>query len=207
MSKINIIIIGGGGHGLSVADVILADPIYNLLGYIDQNSDAPLSQLGLRWLGDDEAMATTGAIAAHIGVGQIKSPSRRQALFGAARKAGLDLPAIVSTQAYVSPSARTGEGSLIMQKATVNPCATIGQNTIINTAAVIEHGVKVGDHCHIAPNATLLGDVRIGEGTFIGSGAIILEGLIIGSRVVVGAGTIIKRDVEDGMVIRGSDLS
>ena len=57
------------------------------------------------------------------------------------------------------------------------------------------------------PNATLLGDVRIGEGTFIGSGAIILEGLIIGSRVVVGAGTIIKRDVEDGMVIRGSDLS
>jgi len=207
MNKINIIIIGGGGHGLSVADVIMDNPLYNLIGYIDNKRNSVLGKQGIPYIGDDKAIISgSAAVAAHIGVGQIKSPARRMALFDAAKQAGFELPHIISKHAYVSPLAKIGEGTLVMHKAAVNACATIGKNCIINTAAVVEHGVTIGCHCHIAPGATVLGDVRIGEGSFIGAGAIVCEGLSIGNEVVIGAGAVIRRDVGDGITIRGSDL-
>ena len=207
MNKINIIIIGGGGHGLSVAEVIMDNPLFNLVGYIDNKRNSVLGKQGLPYIGDDKAITSdSAAIAAHIGVGHIKSSARREALFDAAKQAGFELPLIISKHAYVSPLAKIDEGTFVMHKAAVNACATIGKNCIINTAAIIEHGVTVGCHCHIAPGATVLGDVRIGKGSFIWAGAIVREGCSIGNEVVIGAGAVIRRDVSDGITIKGLDI-
>lgn len=205
MNKTSIIIIGGGGHGLSVADVILADERFDLLGYIDQQDDAVLGSLGVPWLGNDCAIAETSAIAAHVGVGQIKSHERRAALFQQAIDTGLDMPVLSSRSATIASSATLGKGVLVMHQAVVNPIASVGLNTIINTAAVVEHGALIGDHCHIAPQVTVLGDASIGHHCFIGSGAIIREGVKIGNNSIIGAGAVIKHDVEGDMIVKGPD--
>ena len=203
MAKTPIIIIGGGGHGLSVADVILADERYQLLGYIDHKDNSDLSKVGVPWLGDDSVILKTGAQAAHIGVGQIKSPTVREALFNNAMNAGLSMPVLSSRSSTISRSATLDNGVLVMHHAAVNSKASIGLNTIINTAAIVEHGAMIGDHSHIAPRATVLGNAKVGHRSFIGAGVIIREGIEIGNNTVIGAGAVIKYDIGNGVTVKG----
>ena len=69
------------------------------------------------------------------------------------KEIGYKFPIIKSPIAYVSPSARIGEGSIIMHHAMVNSFSVIGNNCIINSKSLIEHDVKIGDHVHISTSA------------------------------------------------------
>lgn len=202
MTKSDIVIIGGGGHSLSVADVISYNSAYNLVGFLDTNPNAALSQMNVPWLGDDSMLKEHSTKLVHVGVGQIKSSDLRRKLFDYALGLGKSLPILKSQHCYIAQSSEIGEGSLIMHHAVINPFVRLGVNAIVNTAAVLEHGVKIGDHCHIAPHSTILGNVIIGNGCFVGSGAVIGENTRIGNNVIIGAGVIIKNDVSDNQVIK-----
>ncbi len=123
-----------------------------------------------------------------VTVGQIKSNPVRQDLFDKVRSNGGKLPSIISLQAYVSPFATIGDGTIIMHKAVVNAGSVIKDNCIINTGAIVEHGVKIGSHCHVSTGAILNGDVNVGENTFIGSRSMISHGVDIGEKSVIGGG-------------------
>ena len=69
--------------------------------------------------------------------------------------------------AVVSPSARIGEGTVVMAGAVVNAEAVIGKHCIINTGATVDHECVIGDYCHVAPGAHLCGQVKVGEGTLM----------------------------------------
>ena len=54
MNKLsNIIFLGGGGHSLSCCDVLNQNKNFNLIGFIDANKNALLSESGYEWLGSD----------------------------------------------------------------------------------------------------------------------------------------------------------
>ena len=113
-------------------------------------------------------------------------------------------PALAHASAVVSPSAKIGEGTVIMANATINAEARIGDHCIINTGAVVEHEVRLEDFVHISPNASVAGNVQIGEGTHIGIGASIIPGIKIGKWVTVGAGAVIIKDIPDFAVVVGN---
>ena len=77
---------------------------------------------------------------------------------------------LIHETALISPSARIGEGSVIMANAIVAANARIGKHVIINHAAVCDHDTVVGDYAHIAPGAHLCGHVEVGEGALVGVG-------------------------------------
>lgn len=202
MKRNDIIIIGGGGHSLSAADVIMHHSPYFLSGFIDINPNAAINNLNVKWVGNDSSISTLNTEYAHIGVGQIKSAFHRKRLFILGLTSGLKFPVLASKQSTISKSAKIGDGCLIMHHTVINPCAAIGLNAIINTGSIVEHGVSIGDFCHIAPRATILGDVKIGNESFIGSGAVICENVNIGDNVVIGAGSIIKKDIKSGQTVK-----
>jgi len=202
MIRKDIIIIGGGGHSLSAADVIMHHSPYNLSGFIDVDPNASLGNLDVPWIGNDSSISTLNASHAHIGVGQIKSASCRKRLFNLGLASRLKFPVLASKQSVISKSAKIGDGSLIMHHTVINPCVAIGLNAIINTGSIVEHGVSIGNFCHIAPSATILGDVKIGNECFIGSGAVICEHVHIGDNVVIGAGSIVKKDITSGEMVK-----
>jgi sugar O-acyltransferase (sialic acid O-acetyltransferase NeuD family) len=192
----DIIFLGGGGHSLSCCDVLNQNKNFNLIGFIDANKNALLSESGYEWLGSDNNMQE--AIQKYknifISIGHMKTADKRVFLYEKSKKIGGVFPILKSNFSYISPTAFIEEGSLIMHGAVINAKAHISKNCIINSNSVIEHGVTIGNHVHIAPSAIILGDVKIGDECFIGAGAIIREGVTIGKRTVIKAREIVIHD-------------
>lgn len=105
--------------------------------------------------------------------------------------------------AIISPSAKIGEGTVVMSGAIINADAVIGKHCIINTGASVDHECVVGDYCHIAPHASLCGQVHVGEGTLIGVGASVIPCVEIGKWCTVGAGAAVVENVPNNQTVVG----
>lgn len=195
IEKPNIILVGGGGHCVSVIDVIEQKGKYNIKGIIDIKENIGKNVLGYKIIGSDNDLQDLflSCPNAIVSVGQIKSSALRIHLFQKLKTIGYHLPIVISPLAYVSKYALIGEGSIIMHQALVNAGAKIGKNCIVNTKANIEHGVVINDFCHISTGAIVNGDCVIGRGTFIGSNATISNGVTIPPNSIISAGEFVKR--------------
>lgn len=109
----------------------------------------------------------------------------------------------IHPSAIVSPSAKIGEGTVVMAGAVINADAVIGRHCIINTGASVDHECVIGNYCHIAPHATLCGQVHIDEGTLMGVGSCAIPCIKIGKWCVIGAGAAVIKDITDGVTAVG----
>ena len=75
--------------------------------------------------------------------------------------------------AFVSPSAKVGEGCYIGAFAFVGDNVEIGNHTQIYPHSVIEDGAKIGDDCLIYPNVSVYHGCRLGNRVTIHSGTVI----------------------------------
>lgn len=195
MNKIkpNLILIGGGGHCISVIDVIENEDRFNIIGILDLNSDEN-NILGYKILGGDNLIPELVHQNTYflITVGQIKSNSIRKKIWKILKKNNAKIATVISPLAYVSKHASIELGTVIMNYAVVNAQAKIGKNSIINTMSNIEHNVSIGDFCHISTCAVINGNSVIGNGTFIGSNTTISNNILIKDNSIISAGKFIK---------------
>jgi len=189
-----IILIGGGGHCKSVIDVIEQGSEFVIAGIVDKSEMLGKNILGYPVIGVDLDLKNLAKkyTYALITVGQIHSPELRIKLFNKVKKAGFNLPKIISSRAYVSNHASIGNGTVVMHDSLINAGTSIGDNCIINSKALIEHDCKVSNHCHISTNTTINGGVRVEEGCFIGSGVVTNNSITIKKRSFIKAGSIVK---------------
>lgn len=159
---------------------------------------------GVPVLGNIEKLAAVAKVyRIHRAVIAIGDNDARRRLSEHAKSLGLRLPVLIHPNAYVSPSARLGDGTVVMAGAIVNTHVKTGELAIINTRASVDHDCELGDNVHIAPGVNICGNVTIGDGTLIGVGASVLPGLIIGSDSIVGAGAVVIRDVPSNSTVVG----
>ncbi len=191
--KPNIVLLGGGGHCVSVIDVIEQENKYNILGILEPNAKEE-KVLGYSILGGDDLISKLVGDNTYfiITVGQIKSYSIREKLANILEKEKAKLAKVISPFAYVSKHSEVGKGTIIMHNAFVNADAKIGSNCIINTKVNIEHGARVEDFCHISTCSVVNGDSVVKRGTFVGSNATISHGVVVEKNSVIGAGKFIK---------------
>ena len=192
-NKPNIILIGGGGHCLSVIDVVEQEDKYNIKGILDDTKKGDV--LGYPILGNRDLVKelSTEGVFFLITIGQIKSSSIREDIALLLDSCKANLATVISPLADVSKHATIGEGSVIMHNAIINAKAKVGKHCIINTKANIEHNVQIGDFCHISTCATVNGDTIVGKRTFIGSNATISNNITIVEKSIISAGNFIKR--------------
>lgn len=197
-----IIILGGGGHALSVADSIIKGKNYEIVGYTDVTD----VHIPLRYLGTDEVLESLyekRILNAAIAVGYLGKSSIRDRLYDMAKQIGFQLPQVIDPSAVVSDSADVGEGVFIGKNAVVNAGAKIGKMCIINTGAIIEHNSRIGEYSHIAVGATLCGDVCVGDHVFVGANATIIQEVDIGMNTIIGAGSVVVGNVPDNSRVVG----
>jgi sugar O-acyltransferase (sialic acid O-acetyltransferase NeuD family) len=194
LNKPYLILIGGGGHCLSVIDVVENEGKFIIKGILDSSIENK-KVLGYPVLGGDDIIPSLidDNVFFLITVGQIKNYSIRNKIAIALEKNKAKLAKVISPLAYISPYAKINEGTIIMHHSFVNAGAEIGKHCIINTKASIEHGVIIEDFCHISTGAIVNGDSVIKKGTFVGSNATISNSIIIEKDSVISAGKFVKK--------------
>ena len=200
----NVLLLGAGGHGQVVADVIRAQEAagenIRFLGYCDDRAETLRAGLGQEMLG---TLAESGNIQHDALIVTIGDNSVRSRIFELENARGARIAIAKHPSAIVAPDARVHEGSMICAGAVINTQAVIGANSIINTAASVDHHCRVGDHVHVAPGVRLGGNVEVGEGALVGIGAVVLPGKKIGAWAIVGAGAVVIEDVAPGATVVG----
>ncbi|GAB6053769.1 hypothetical protein JCM17960_25890 [Magnetospira thiophila] len=205
MSK-RAILLGGGGHGVSLADAVLCEG-YTLDGVLDRELVIGSEILpGLKVIGGDDRLVELhrdGVRYAFIGVGGATDNRLRKHLYEAAVAAGYELPAVIHPDSSVGPGCLLGPAVQILAGSSVGSRCLIGANAIVNQGAVVCHDCVIGDHAHIAPGSTLGGSVHIGREATIGLGATVLLGVMVGTEGFVHMGVRVTHSVPDGHQING----
>jgi sugar O-acyltransferase (sialic acid O-acetyltransferase NeuD family) len=202
MTRPRILLLGAGGHGKAMADLVLAGGAYGVAGFVDA-APKTCQVLGLPVLGNESllgALVTQGIALAHPSIGH---NAQRLAAAGRLRAAGFALPSLVHPSALIGHAARLGDGAAILARAVIGPEAEIGPLVLINTGAIVEHDCRVAEAAHIGPGAVLAGGVRIGAGALIGAGAVVRPGISIGAGAVVAAGAAVVEDIPPGARVAG----
>jgi sugar O-acyltransferase (sialic acid O-acetyltransferase NeuD family) len=190
------------GHANVVLD-LFADE-HEFVGLLDDWPENAERTIGaLRVIGgtaDLPRLAEDGLEGVVLGFGA--SRGRKQVL-AAIEDAGLALPVLVHSTAFVAASAQLAPGAQVMPQASVGPQARVGRGVLVNTGATLDHDVVVADGSVIDPGAVLTGRVRIGSEVEVGSGAVLVPDSIVGDGATVGAGAVVVRPVEAGATVVG----
>jgi sugar O-acyltransferase (sialic acid O-acetyltransferase NeuD family) len=200
-----ILIIGAGGHGQVVADILLRmkehDASVDPIGYLDDNAGLnKRSLLGIPVLGTVDQLSTIP----HDGVVVALGDNRvREKVFNEMLANGENMVIARHPKAVMAPDVHIGPGTMICAGVVVNPAANIGCNVILNTGCTIDHHNRIGDHVHIAPGSHLGGEVHIGAGSLVGIGATVMPGKHVGSHCIVGAAALVQQDIPDGSTAIG----
>lgn len=194
---VSIAIVGGGGHGKVIRDMIEGRDDFTIKAILDDKQSVFRIEDGV-YVGPVAAAASVRALVPNvrfvIAVGDNRTRKRL-----AARLAGLGetryAPPLVHPSASVSPRCKLGAGAVVMANAVVNADAAVGSHAIVNTGAIVEHDCVVEPYAHVAPSAALTGGVIVEEGAFVGAGATVIPGRRVGAWATVGAGAVVIRDV------------
>ena len=201
-----IVILGAGGHGQVVADIIragvrLAGDRATLTGFLDDRPDLEGTRIhDVPVLG---TLADIGSVAADGFVVAIGDNPTRARVARECRLAGRTLVSVLHPHSSVAHDVEIGEGTMVSAGAILVTAAHIGQGVILNTGCTVDHHTDVGDYAHIAPGVHIGGEVSIGQLTLVGIGAVVLPRCRIGAGCTVGAGAVVTRDVPDGTVVAG----
>ena len=161
-----LLILGAGGYGRTVADVARQLGCYGRIDFLDN------LQTGERILGkcDDYRRFLEEYEELYPAFGNNELRVRWLNRF---LSEGIAVPTLVHPRAYVSPEARLESGVVILPMAVVNTGVTVKNGCIINIGALVDHDCVLEEGVHLAPGAIVKAENRIHTGAKIDSGVVI----------------------------------
>jgi len=183
----SLLIVGAGGHGRSVAEIVAASDAWRFVGFVDDT--APRSTSAANW----PVIGTTGELAAcrsvaefaivAIGNNVVRGRLQQQLI-----DLGFEIASVIHRSAIVAPSARHGVGCAIMAGAVIGTEATLGNGVIVNSGAVIDHHCSVQDYAHLGTNACMAGGSVLGRAAWMQAGSALGYGVQVPAGAVLNVG-------------------
>lgn len=106
--------------------------------------------------------------------------------------------------AYLNPTSKIGNGSLMAPFSSTSAKAIIGNCVHLYTNSFIGHDSVVQDFCTIAAHSIVGGRVIVEEGAHIGLNASIREDLIIGKYSILGMGSVLTKSISENEIWAGN---
>jgi sugar O-acyltransferase (sialic acid O-acetyltransferase NeuD family) len=199
MANPSLIIVGSGGHAVSVFDVARSAG-FDVRCFVDREraGDRLLGVLVVRDVTEGAAVGADFCIALGDNEGRAATHAELARTHPMAR-----FPRVIHASAVVSALSSVGEGTVVMPGAVIGPNTKVGRFCILNTRASIDHDCVMDDYASLAPGVTTGGKVRIGSRTAISIGAVIKHNVTVGDDCVIGASSYLNADLVSNHVAFG----
>lgn len=210
MTPTPLVVIGAGGFGREVLDIVSAlstsTSSHALIGVVD---DAPsrqnlelLQRRGIDYVGTvDEWLEPEHDPERYIVA--IGAPNVRRRIVERAEQRGRQAATLIHPRAIIGTGCTFSPGSVVCAGAIISTNVHCGPHVHINPGVILGHDTRVGPFVSVNPGATVSGMVEIAQEALVGANATVLQNLTIGSRAVVGAAACVVRDVHTNTVVKG----
>jgi sugar O-acyltransferase (sialic acid O-acetyltransferase NeuD family) len=203
----NIVILGAGGFGREVLDIIIAQnkvsKRWEMLGFVDENPELKGKVLnGYPVLGSFDWFSKIDLKEIRV-VCAIGDNISKKKVAEKAKGVGLRFANVVHPSVIMTEFVTLGEGVIICAGCILTNQITIGNHVIINLDVTIGHDSIIEDFCTLSPGVHISGRNKIGEGANVGTGAVTIQGIVIGRWSIIGAGAVVAQDIPDKVVAVG----
>lgn len=192
-----LFILGAGGHGRVVLDILLAVGHHQVVGFLDNNANIHgrrVDGVPVRGSIDDlpQLSQEHGIDGVVIAIGE---NGVRRGLAREVDAAGLELINAVHPSATLAHNATLGRNVVVAAGVVVCAHCQIGDSVILNTGCIVDHQTMIGEGSHICPGVRIAGRVKAESGTFVGIGATVIPKVTLGCESIIGAGSVVIEDV------------
>ncbi len=207
-----IIVVGAGGFGREVVDVIEAvnssreAPVWQLEGVVDdsitEENLGRLRERSIRHLGSvDEFLSTTERSFSYVmGIG---SPGVRRRVSERFDVAGHTPATLIHPTATLGSKVTIADGAVLCAGVRLTTNITVGRHVHINLNATVGHDTSIGDFVSLNPLASISGDCTLESDVLVGVGGIVLNGLRVGQGATIGGAACVVRDVAAATTVVG----
>lgn len=194
MSRACVAIIGAGGQGAVVSDILMRSGFSVCSIWLWSKTEG-FSRFDSNLSGPCSSQSDFEHHSWAVAVGDNEA---RVEIVLAVRNAFLKptFPNIVDSSASISKSATLGEGTIVHHGANVGPKVQIGNFVILNTLSNVEHHANLGSYSHLAPGAVLLGGSTVGDCCFLGANSVVGPKTIVPNNSIVGALSFVNQNFE-----------
>jgi len=197
----SIVIIGAGGHAVSIANVAHGCGM-KVVAFVDDNK-VGTNLLHIPVISSRQCIIENSTANLAIAIGDNAVRERVSNEYKSAMP-NAKFPALIHNSAVVGINTEIGDGTVVMPQVNIGPKCIVREFCILNTASSIDHDCEVSAFSSLAPRVVTGGNVKIGLGSAISIGATVKHGTVIGDDVVIGANSYVNKEVEDGVVAYGS---
>ena len=159
----NLLIIGAGQYGYVVKETVEAIDGYDRIEFIDDDSSIAIGTINQLY------KFTNDYANVFVAIGNNKI---RLNIINQLKKFGYRQVTLIHPKAYVSPSAKLGEGCIVEANAVVHANVKIGMACLISAGAVVNHNAVIEDACHVDCNATVAARSIVKMTTKVNSGQV-----------------------------------
>ncbi|ARM31365.1 acetyltransferase [Prosthecochloris sp. HL-130-GSB] len=200
-----IVIAGGGGFAYEVLEYLKQDIEAGLLvdvnikGYLDDREDVSIHEpLSVPYLGTILNYKPQKDEYVVIAIG---SPFGKKKVCHQLQSVGSSFISYVHSSAYVSSSAKIGEGVFVCPYCVVNSGAVIEDFVMLNVFCSIGHGAVVGEFSVLSPYSALNGDASVGCGCFLGTRATVFPKTHVGNDCIIDTHSFVRMNAGDKCMI------
>lgn len=126
----------------------------------------------------------------------------RQNKFTEAKNKRYDIALYISPHAFVSPTAKLGEGVTIFENNVVQPFVEIGDGCILWSGNHIGHHSVLGKFVFVSSHVVISGHCNIGDNTFLGVNTTIANSINVGKESWIMHGAIISGDLPPNSFVK-----
>ena len=206
MKKIEVIVLGSGGHAKVVIDILYQMVTYKIIGVTSVDLKQGSFFQGYEVLGDDNVLPLykqNGIKHVVMGIGGYRDNNLRKTLFQKIKSLGFDFVNVIHPQSIISETSKFGEGVTIFPGAIINTEVKIGDNVIIATGASVDHETIIENHVLVSAGVTIGANSIIKESALLALGSKVISGITIGSNALIAAGAVVVNDIRDNQKVFG----
>lgn len=205
-----VVILGAGGNGLEIVEIIND---IRMNGSLNIRCVGILDDDKTKWGQEYLGIKINGPIAKAQDMHGVKfisalhsprKPGLGEIVLAKNRLRDRNFQTLIHPSAFVSKSAKIGEGTVIFPNCFVGANSIVGDHVMILGNSTVGHESRIGSYCTISGNVFIASRVLVDKGAYLGAGSNIREGANIGKNVTVGMGAVVVKNFSDNLTIAGN---